>query len=106
MTELGRACLQTCSLYNSNNSGCTEPEEIGGSGSLPYQDGQGFFDHLSSPKDCIRLFNNKTSRTDRKDKNCGFANYPVTELGGRVRRLAVRTITTVGAKRTLLKCWH
>jgi len=102
MTELGGQCRKTCGLYN----GCST-EEGGVEGMAPMmgstngdylrpspvkrpaptkhqkcQDRQGFFlNHLLNSKTCEWLYNDKPGETDRKDKNCGFANYPATELG-------------------------
>jgi len=42
-----------------------------------------YLNHLSNPKTCEWLYNDKEGKTDRKDKNCGGpdAAYPITELG-------------------------
>mmetsp|Transcript_32718 Transcript_32718/g.59059 ORF Transcript_32718/g.59059 Transcript_32718/m.59059 type:complete len:810 (+) Transcript_32718:121-2550(+) len=102
MTALGGMCRNVCGLYN----GCST-EEGGVEGMAPMmgstngdylrpspvkrpaptkhqkcQDRQGFFlNHLLNSKTCEWLYNDKPGETDRKDKNCGFANYPATELG-------------------------
>ena len=45
-------------------------------------DNQGYYlNHLLNPKDCEWLDNDKEGYTDRKDKNCGTALYPQTDLG-------------------------
>lgn len=88
MTELGNACPQTCSPYTNDNNGCSEPDVRGelammsSTSSLPCHDGQGLYlNHLSNPKTCEWLFNEKEGMTDRKSKNCGSGNHLVTELG-------------------------
>lgn len=49
-------------------------------------DDQGYFlNHLMNPKDCAWLYNDKDGYTDRKDKNCGTALYPRTDLGAACR---------------------
>jgi hypothetical protein len=49
-------------------------------------DDQGYFlNHLMNPKDCAWLWNEKDGYTDRKDKNCGTALYPRTDLGSACR---------------------
>ena len=49
-------------------------------------DDQGYFlNHLMNPKDCAWLYNDKDGYTDRKDKNCGTALYPRTDLGSACR---------------------
>jgi hypothetical protein len=44
-----------------------------------------FLNHLMNPKDCYWLWNEKDGYTDRKDKNCGTALYPQTDLGSACR---------------------
>jgi hypothetical protein len=93
-SELGRECPKTCRLYN----GCADPGTYTVVGAIDgmtlmegqveskvfsaCQDSQGHFsNHLSSLTTCEWLYNDKEGRTDRKDKNCGTAEHPVTELG-------------------------
>ena len=37
--------------------------------------------HLNNEKTCMWLYNDKQGKTDRKDKNCGTDDNPVTDLG-------------------------
>ena len=93
-SELGRECPETCRLYN----GCVDPGTSTGAGAFegmtvmegqvnPFffstcTDSQGHFsNHLSNLMTCEWLYNDMEGKTDRKDKNCGTAEHPVTELG-------------------------
>ena len=87
-TELGNKCRKTCGLYNgcgASGAAMTAMSATHGSSkenkpSCHDLDGT-FVNHLANPKTCEWLFNDKPGQTDRKDKNCGHANYPVTLLG-------------------------
>ncbi|KAL9187298.1 hypothetical protein ACHAXT_001401 [Thalassiosira profunda] len=91
-TELGSRCQATCGLYNGCGRSAASPlpqdaEDNGVAQGVAAsmnrgRDRQGFFlNHLGTPKDCAWLYNGKEGQTDRKDKNCGTAAYPATELG-------------------------
>ncbi|KAL7478327.1 hypothetical protein ACHAW6_004096 [Cyclotella cf. meneghiniana] len=107
-TELGSACPGTCALYNGcvtelpTSTASSESATYDGiafmSGTADYltptqtesptnsvqfcADKSGTFkNHLNSDKTCEWLYNEKPGQTDRKDKNCGHDQYPITELG-------------------------
>jgi hypothetical protein len=95
-SELGKECKATCSWYNGCDADPGDDKATNdSSGMTPMsghiitpklfdacQDSQGhFLNHLSNPMTCEWLYNDKPGRTDRKDKNCGTSDHPVTELG-------------------------
>lgn len=86
VTDLGAKCPYTCGLYNGCESQRAQEFEYlqpsANTGEMLCQDQMGLFqNHLDNLKDCAWLYNDKDGHTDRKSKNCGWANYPRTELG-------------------------
>jgi hypothetical protein len=85
-TELGTNCPQTCRAYN----GCDAVAKMSGtiannndsSANNECKDKDGLYkNHRNIDKTCTWLYNEKPGKTDRKDKNCGTNDYPISDLG-------------------------
>ena len=93
MTELGAHCRATCALYNECGASVSltvvtgsfltpAPANMEPTTVKICDDRPGMYkNHLNNLKDCSWLSNDKPGQTDRKDKNCGYAQYSITELG-------------------------